>query len=410
MFLSADVAQALGVAELRIAGYLAALGSLLLFAVLAHPPASGRSRAVPIILLVLLVAIAALDTGPRTQLLDYKILLPVIVLLITPSLARSLASTDLAELVWRLLAFYLLVTAATSASGLVEPDIKGHDALVRYDFSGSVVSYSSLALITLIVTAARLPALRGGPIWLLHVLLATVASVTIFLTATRTVLVTLAVFALLQALAAREPGRCLRRTMGLAAGLCVAFLLHTWLVSDAFLKRLLGQGVRDYSSGRWTSQLHWLRSASEHPLGLGLGTVRDTLARTRPPLGGDGLLEWPHNELIRFYVEAGPLGLAFILLLLGFLLARGVRAARVDSDGTRRALILAILADMIGQCLFQNYLNAIYQSTSLILVLATSIEMIGEEQALSARPLTMRRSGCRINRAMAEVQAVSAQR
>ena len=87
-----------------------------------------------------------------------------------------------------------------------------------------------------------------------------------------------------------------------------------------------------------------------------------------------------------------------------------MRAARVDSDGTRRALILAILADMIGQCLFQNYLNAIYQSTSLILVLATSIEMIGEEQALSARPLTMRRSGCRIDRAMAEVQAVSAQR
>ena len=260
------------------------------------------------------------------------------------------------------------------------------------------------------MTAARLPALRGGPVWLLHVLLAAVASVTIFLTATRTVLVTLAVFALLQALAACEPGRCLRRTMGLAAGLCVAFLLHTWLVSDAFLKRLLGQGVGDYSSGRWTSQLHWLRSALEHPLGLGLGAVRDTLARTRPPLGGDGLLEWPHNELIRFYVEAGPLGLAFILLLLGFLLARGVRAARVDSDGTRRALILAILADMIGQCLFQNYLNAIYQSTSLILVLATSIEMIGEEQALSARPLTTRRPGCRINRAMAEVQAVSAQR
>ncbi len=408
MFLSADVARALGVAELRITGYLAALGSLMLFALLAHPPSSGRPRTVPIILIMLLAAIAILDTGPRTQLLDYKILLPVIVLLIAPSLARTLAATDLAELVWRLLAFYLLITAATSAAGLVEPDIKGHDELVRYDFSGSVVAYSSLSVITLLVTAARLPGLRSGPVRLLHMLLAALASVTIFLTATRTVLVTLAVFALLQALAACEPGRCLRRTIALAGGLGVAFFLHTWLVSDAFLQRLLGQGGSDYSSGRWTSQLHWLRSAMEHPLGLGLGAVRDTLASARPPLGGDALLEWPHNELIRFYVEAGPLGLAFVVLLLGFLLSRGVRAARLDGDGTRRALILAILADMVAECLFQNYLNAIYQSSSLILVLAALIQTIEEGRAGTARALTALPGGDRIGQRLAGAHAVSA--
>ena len=194
MFLSADVTQALGVAELRITGYLAALGAL---AALRASGASAVVRATengPHPPLILLAAIAILDTGPRTQLLDYKILLPIIVLLIAPSLARALASSDLAELVWRLLAFYLLITAATSAAGLVEPDIKGHDELVRYDFSGSVVAYSGLAVITLLVTAARLPGLRSRPVWLAHMLVAAVACVTIFLTATRTIFVTLAVF------------------------------------------------------------------------------------------------------------------------------------------------------------------------------------------------------------------------
>jgi O-antigen ligase len=151
-------------------------------------------------------------------------------------------------------------------------------------------------------------------------------------------------------------------------GLATAFALWTVMVSDSFFLRLTG-AQEDYSSGRWASIGHWLILAGDHPWGMGLGSVRELLAAGRPALDGTAHLEWPHNELVRLYVEAGPPGLLFVLLLLGVAVRRAVRAARSGIDPERRTLALAIAADLVAEALLQNLLNAVYHATVLFLML-----------------------------------------
>lgn len=375
-FVSADAAAALGLERARILLYLLVYGALIAVAVLRRPLPAVGFRTVPILLLTLLLLMLALSAGHPVDPIDYKVALPVIGLLAAPSLARALASNDLGRLVWTLLALYVTATALGSLAGVAPVDVKGHDDLLRYDFSGSVVSHSGLCSVFLLVTLARLPSLASDPARALNLALAALALVMILLSATRTTLVTFALFLLLHAATSADPLAALRRAFAPSLLLLAAFLLYTMLVSDAFLARLLGDGVADYSSGRWSSQLYWLLRGAEHPLGLGLGAVRAMLRDGRPPLNDGGLLEWPHDEPVRFYVEGGLLGLAFVVLLTGFLLRRGLRAARLDRDQTRRALILAILADMVAECLLQNYLNDIYHAASLLIVLATMIASV----------------------------------
>jgi O-antigen ligase len=155
-------------------------------------------------------------------------------------------------------------------------------------------------------------------------------------------------------------------------GLALAFAGWTLAINDSFYLRLAG-GQDDFTSGRWSSLGYWLALAGDHPWGLGLGAVRELLADGRPALGGDAYLEWPHNEFVRLYVEAGPPGLLFVTLLLALLVRRGVQAARDSADPVLRALILAIVADLVAEACLQNLLNAVYHATVLVLILGLAV-------------------------------------
>ncbi|HVG87847.1 MAG TPA: hypothetical protein VM823_02670, partial [Gaiellales bacterium] len=104
--------------------------------------------------------------------------------------------------------------------------------------------------------------------------------------------------------------------------------------------------------------------------------------------------EWPHNEFVRFYVEAGPLGLAFILLLVGLLVRTALVAAVADPVPERRALMLVIAADIVAESCLQNLFNAIHHATVLVLFLAvaaardsgTAPERVGSGQAALPAP------------------------
>ncbi len=44
------------------------------------------------------------------------------------------------------------------------------------------------------------------------------------------------------------------------------------------------------------------------------------------------------------------------------------RAVRVTADPVERALLLAITADLLTQCLLQNYFNSVYHATVMVML------------------------------------------
>jgi len=100
-----------------------------------------------------------------------------------------------------------------------------------------------------------------------------------------------------------------------------------------------------------------------------MGSTRALLADGRPSIAGGALLEWPHNELVRFWVEAGALGLTLVLVVMGEAVRRAVTHARRAADPVERTAVLAIAADMVVQCLLQNYFNSVYHATVMLMLL-----------------------------------------
>jgi O-antigen ligase len=383
--LSSSAAAALGLEEERILLFSAFLLMLLLLPFLVRPsltPPSGPLAALALLLAWILLADAA---SGRFDPLDARVALPVLVMLAAPNLARHFEREALALLVWRLLSGYVALTFAYQL--VAEPAVvaRGHEGIVRFDPTGSVIMHSSLSLIHLLLAATRLAQPQRPGQRLLTLALGAMSLAMVLLTATRTAFVTCGLFALLLAATAPRPAATVRQLALAAAGFGLAFLAWTLFVNDSFWLRLTGaQG--DFSSGRWSSLGFWLALAAEHPFGLGLGAVREVLADGRPALNGTELLEWPHNEPIRFYLEAGPPGVMFVVLLLGLLVRRAALAARRETDPVRRTLLLAIAADLVAESLLQNLLNAIYHATVLVLVLSLVAATAPGPGAVRAEP------------------------
>ena len=189
------------------------------------------------------------------------------------------------------------------------------------------------------------------------------------LTGTRSAVLTLVVFGALWLSAGRLPELARARTLGLVLAALALFFLLSLLVSDSLWSRLVELGGAGYSSGRWPAIQHWLALGAGHPFGLGLGAVRQLLAGGRPEIAGGHLLEWPHNELVRFYVEGGILGAVLVLVLIIEVVRRARRRAMATADPVERVIVLAIAADMLVQCLLQNYFNSVYHATVLLMIL-----------------------------------------
>jgi hypothetical protein len=373
--LSADQAARLGLASLRMPAFVLACGTLVLLGVALRPWLDPATTRAPMLLLLILALIALADLQGPVDPIDYKLVLPVLALLAAGPVARLLHPLDLSILLWRLMALYVLATAVLVA--LVGPGAlaKGDDGIARIDASGSLVTHSALCTIALLLAATtwkrarcigRVVRLGTGILALLMLLAA----------ATRTPLVTLAILAVLLLATTRARGVWLRRMALLALAGFAVLQVYAALVDDTPWRRLWSDGQPEWSTGRAVAVQDWLARADGHPFGLGLGTVRATLADGKPSLDGQDILDWPHNELVRLWVEAGPLGAAFLLVVLGTLCARAVRVARqvaVDAWGPDPAagmLALGLAADAIAQSLFQNWLNGVYHATFGVLVIA----------------------------------------
>ena len=373
LVLSATTVAALGLEDLRIVVFAGLFVTLVAGALALRPRFDASAVVAPSIalwLLMLLAAIGQLSAQATTaSLVDYKIALPILALLLAPNLRAALGGADLSRLVVRLGAAYIIATTVAALAAPSTTVLRGVAAHVRVDVTGSVVLHASLATIIALVTAAALAQPRSALRRALLLLVLAAAAWMVMLTGTRSAVLTLVVFAALWLSAGRLPELARPRVLGLAMVALALFFLLSLLVSDSLWSRLIELGRTNYSSGRWPAIQHWLTLGASRPFGLGLGAIRQLLAGGRPEIAGGHLLEWPHNELIRFYVEGGVLGVVLVLVLIFEVIRRARRRAKATSDPVERVIVLAIAADMLVQCLLQNYFNSVYHATVLLMIL-----------------------------------------
>lgn len=378
---SATTVSALGLADVRMVVFVGLFACLAAGAVMLAPRFAARDRIGPLVALWLLAIVAALSEivvlGNPASLVDYKIALPILALLLAPNLRAALGDLDLSRFALRAGACYVVLTAGlavASPSSAVLRNVAGH---VRIDITGSVVLHAALCTVIALALAAALPRARPLGARLGTALLLAAAAWMVMLTGTRSPLLTIAFFVLLWAATGRLADLARPRLLGSALLAFSGFLLMSYLASDAIWARLADLGQEDYSSGRWPSIRHWLAMAAGQPFGLGIGAVRATLEAGRPVINGGHLLEWPHNEFVRFFVEGGALGLMLVLVVVGEALRRARRRVLITADPVERVLLLAIAADMLAQCLLQNYFNSVYHATVMLLLLG----MLAAEEA-----------------------------
>lgn len=366
--LSADLAAQLGITILRMPLFIAVAGVLVALGLAVRPFADAPSTRAPAVLLLLGAAVAVIDLQGPLDPIDYKLLLPVIVLGAAGPIAAALGSLDLPRLLWRLLTLYVLATAAIVLTSGPAELARGADGIARIDASGSLVMHAALCTLYLLLGVAiwhrsgMVERIAGPVVGLLALGMLLAA-------ATRTPFIMLAILAAMMVVTVADPLRWLRRMLLATMAGLVVFVMHTTLVDPSLWRRFWSEGQSEWSTGRMVAMSSWLERAADHPLGLGLGAVRDVLAEDKPALDGEAILDWPHNEAVRLWVEAGPFGLAFLLVLLGSITARALALGRAHPDGAARMLALALAADAIAQSLVQNWLNSVYHATFGVLVI-----------------------------------------
>jgi hypothetical protein len=371
--LSATTVSALGLGDVRVVVFSGLFAALALGAMMRHPRFCARDRAAPLVALWLLALWAALSLtvvpGEAASLVDFKIALPILALLLAPNLRAALGRLDLARFALLAGAVYVALTAGMALALPSLALLRNVASHVRVDITGSLVLHAALSTIIALGLAAALPQARSPAARLAIALLLAAATWMVMLTGTRSPISTLGIFVGLWALTGRA--RDLARPRVLAVGLValVVFLVLSAWVSDTIWARLADLGRADYSSGRWPSIRHWLTLAAGQPFGLGIGATRATLEAGRPIIAGGHLLEWPHNEFVRFFIEGGALGLLLVLVVVGEALRRARRRAIATTDPVERVLLLAIAADMLAQCLLQNYFNSVYHATVMLMLL-----------------------------------------
>ncbi|MEZ5823498.1 MAG: O-antigen ligase family protein [Geminicoccaceae bacterium] len=368
MFLSSSTAAAFDFQEIRLFAFAVVFGTIALAAFACHPVIRLDALELPLILLWFLGMMAVFDLAGTFDPLDYKVALPVLAIAVAPNVRQVLVDTDLPRWIFRAFAAYTLgiITINAFASGpLAWMQMTG-----RVDLSGSVVSMASLGVITVLLALGEARQARGLRRFFL-VSISLLAFLAMFAAATRTAIVTLGVTGLLLVIAGPNRSGKMRGLIVCLVAILGLFAAHTLFVSDVFYLRLIGDFSEDYSSGRWHSLVHWLEIAASGPFGQGIGSVREIMQGGRPDISGGKLLEWPHNEFVRFFVEGGVFGFAMISLLVLAMTGRAVRSARTACDERERIVILVLAADMIAQSLLQNHFNMVYHSSMTMLLLAT---------------------------------------
>lgn len=367
LFISSAAADFAGLQEVRTILFSVVVGLAGLLSLVCRPRFHTANPSWPLAMIALLVLIAVADLAGTAELLDYKIVLPIFAVLMAPSLAHNVDRGRLLRHFRYLLAVYVGTTAGSLMVGGPNVSVHRFDAILRTDVTGSLISHSSLCTIYVVLAATAVMS-REARYRSVEAAMLCLAFWMLMLTATRTAVVTMALFGLLALHAGHYSFTRIRILAAAATVAALVFTIYSTAIDRSFYHRFLASEVSDFSSGRFDSIAYWLRLTDGSPFGIGMGAIRQSLAGGRPQLDGNSMLEWPHNEFVRFYVEAGQLGLLLVLLLVGGVTHTVLRSTRMTDDLLARHAMLVIVADMLARTCFQNYFNTVYHSTVLIMI------------------------------------------
>ncbi|MEO1018304.1 MAG: hypothetical protein AAFY56_11495, partial [Pseudomonadota bacterium] len=250
LFLSASTTIQLGSSPYRILTFSVLVALLAIIGLAAEPRIFEKQLEVPLLLFALLAGMALTDLFGHFEPLDYKVALPLLMMLIAPNLYRALGNIDLTRCFFGVLTAYVTVTSILIfVFGRATLSIRSDD-LTRLDITGSVVTHSSLCLIFVVVgfshlhrTYAGSPAKR-----FLMVALIACALFMITLTAARTVVASILIFWILFVASNRRPGKAALHAIGGLVTILCLLAIYSLVINDTLLLRLAGaQG--DFSSG-----------------------------------------------------------------------------------------------------------------------------------------------------------------
>src|SRR4051794_22603139 len=101
--LSADQAERLGINALRMPAFTLVTLGLVALGLAVQPWVDLQEAKAPVLLFLLIAAIALLDLQGPVDPIDYKLLLPVLVMFSAGSIATALGPIDLPRVLWRIL-------------------------------------------------------------------------------------------------------------------------------------------------------------------------------------------------------------------------------------------------------------------------------------------------------------------
>lgn len=300
----------------------------------------------------------------------YKFFIIFIMIFASSEISKVVPTAKLLVDCQKILSLYTLsiftFIIATGLQSVLTPTGAG-GIYTRLNVTGSVTSLGISAVTSVMLSLPRLKSEARITTKLLALITSIAAIYIMMLCASRQTLLILAIFSLIHLISGnitnrRELIRKLEIFFAITLSLTI-FLIFSIFVNNSMFIRLFENPSSDYSSGRFSSITTWLKKMDETGAPLGLGHIRNNVVEEIELL-------WPHNEIIRFYIEAGIPGSIIILTLIIYGAIATLRTLKSSTPLIVKNTAIALFSVMIVQINLDNFINNIFLSAPIFLILS----------------------------------------
>ncbi len=318
---------------------------------------------IAVIVLFLLMTCFVQDTLKNEINLDaYKIFFIAGFIFFASDLVKTTDFESLMRLYWKILSIYILVMVSTFIARPKDELFFGEQADFRLNLLSSPTLVATFCLTYGLVALSAYRYLEGRWQKISHLFLTAGAFYIMFATASRQVALIFGLYLIVKFVYARTWKKRMQ-TVKIISLAMVLFLLFSAFVNDTLIRRFIFNPQEDYTSGRAVSISLWLEKKEVEGSPLGIGYIGENI-------NYELMLLWPHNEVVRLFIEGGYAGLFFVLTIMSFAFLCMHKSLRVIREPISRAVIIVSFLEVMTQILLNNYFNNIYRASFVFLILA----------------------------------------